>query len=63
MSKQLPTGADQATTGPPSSVRNDPVAYVAVHDIALNEVCLAWDSSHRSPLIQAFATLAAARTA
>jgi DNA-binding transcriptional LysR family regulator len=35
------------------------VAYSHVSDIALNQVCLAWDATRRSQLIQDFAALAA----
>jgi DNA-binding transcriptional LysR family regulator len=35
------------------------VAYIHVSDIALNQVCLAWDATRRSQLIQDFAALAA----
>src|ERR1700749_1941134 len=35
------------------------VAYIHLSDIAPNQVCLAWDASRRSPLIQDFAAIAA----
>ena len=35
------------------------VAYSHVSDIPPNQVCLAWDATRRSPLIQDFAALAA----
>jgi DNA-binding transcriptional LysR family regulator len=35
------------------------IAYIHVSDIAPNQVCLAWDASRRSPLIQDFAAIAA----
>jgi DNA-binding transcriptional LysR family regulator len=34
------------------------IIYVAVSDIGPNQVCLAWDSTRRSPLIAEFATIA-----
>ena len=34
------------------------IAYVSVADIPLNQVCLAWDSTRRSPLIGEFAAIA-----
>jgi DNA-binding transcriptional LysR family regulator len=35
------------------------IAYIHVSDIAPNQVCLAWDATRRSPLIQDFAAIAA----
>ena len=34
------------------------IAYVAVSDIGPSRVCLAWDSTRRSPLIAEFAAIA-----
>jgi DNA-binding transcriptional LysR family regulator len=34
------------------------ITHVPIHDIGPNQVCLAWESSRRSPLIQEFATIA-----
>ncbi|MEV5740312.1 LysR substrate-binding domain-containing protein [Microbispora rosea] len=39
------------------------VTYVPVSDIPPNQVCLAWDSSRRTPLIGEFAAIAAATAA
>jgi hypothetical protein len=35
------------------------IAYLHVSDIAPNQVCLAWDATRCSPLIQDFAAIAA----
>jgi DNA-binding transcriptional LysR family regulator len=35
------------------------IEYIHVSDIAPNQVCLAWDATRRSPLIQDFAAIAA----
>jgi hypothetical protein len=35
------------------------IAYTHVSDIPPNQVCLAWDATRRSPLIQDFAAIAA----
>jgi DNA-binding transcriptional LysR family regulator len=35
------------------------IEYIQVSDIAPNQVCLAWDATRRSPLIQDFAAIAA----
>jgi hypothetical protein len=34
------------------------IVHVAVSDIGPNHVCLAWDSTRRSPLIAQFAAIA-----
>jgi DNA-binding transcriptional LysR family regulator len=41
--------------------RRDDVTYAGVEDIGPNQVCLAWDSSRRSPLIAEFADLVSAQ--
>jgi DNA-binding transcriptional LysR family regulator len=35
------------------------ITHVAIHDIAPNRICLAWDGTRRSRIIQEFAALAA----
>ena len=36
----------------------DDITHIGIEDIAPNQVCLAWDSSRRSPLIDEFVAIA-----